>query len=149
MSAASAYANRRSAARKLFPPRNARAAGRCRNETGKIVAPLVVSFVGDVELETMRGLPTVYCDSGAEHDWACVAGLHAILLTKPGVDARHAMREILARTDCLDPGYPTLVDVEQQEVACIIHGVGKAVALWQVRRGTDLWHMHFGQLATP
>lgn len=134
-----AYADRRRAAkaRALYPPRNARAADVAR-ERG---VALVASFVGDTPWQA----PTVYCDSGKSYDWESARGLHVIIAVKPGIDARNAMREILQRADTIKTGYPMLVDVERQEVACIVDGVSaqQPIQLWHVQRGTELWQQFF------
>jgi hypothetical protein len=134
-----AYADRRrtAATPAMREPRNTRAAQWAREQE----LPLVVSFVGD----TPWSNPTVYCDSGVRYAWDFMAGLHAVLVVKPGVDARHAMREILMRSDLIRVGYPVLVDVESQEVACIVDG--NPVGLWQVRHGSELWQ-HYLKPAT-
>lgn len=133
MNAASHYANR-AAAKKLFPPRNVQAAQRAR-ERGDA---LIVSFIGDTDWSS----PTVYCDSGVRYDWSFFAGLHAVIVVKASIDARHAMREILERSDVIGVGYPVLLDVEAREAAMVVEG--KPINLWQVRRGTGLWQQFFG-----
>lgn len=130
---AAAYADRRPAPRKLYPPRNVQAAQRARDQD----AALIVSFVGDTDWSN----PTVYCDSGVRYDWSFFDGLHAILIVRGGIDARHAMRQILDRSDTIGTGYPVLLDVEAREVAMVVHG--KPVNLWPVRRGTPLWQQYF------
>lgn len=132
---AAAYANRAAARRtpQLHPPRNVAAAQRAREQD----VALIVSFVGD----TAWSNPTVYCDSATRYDWSFFAGLHAVIVVKGGIDARHAMHEILERSDTIGVGYPVLLDVEAREAAMVVHG--KPVNLWQVRRGTELWQQYF------
>lgn len=131
------YADRRRAAARptVRPPRNAPAAQRAREQA----LSLVVSFVGD----TPYPLPTVYCDSATRYDWSLVDGLpaHVIVVVKPGIDARHALAEIVRRSNTIRVGYPVLVDIEAKEVACVIHG--SPIDLWQVRSGTELWQQYF------
>lgn len=130
------YADRRRSARaaKIAPPRNARAA-QLAHDRGTALA---VSFIGDAPLPW----PTMYADSGVHYDWNCIAGLHVIIIVKPGIDALHAMREVLERSDCIGMGYPALIDWQNQELAFIVHGVDKPVQLWPVRRGTELWQRY-------
>lgn len=139
---AAAYADRsRAAQHRPLQPRNLRAADTAR-EHG---VPLVVSFIGDTEWSN----PTVYCDSGKRYDWSFLegphtpwgsfAGLHTVIVVKPGVETLDALPQILARMAGID--YPVLVDVEHQKVACVIEG--PPVQLWQVRRGSVLWQQYF------
>lgn len=128
------YADRRrSRSSAPRPPRNVAAAQRARDQD----QALVVSFIGD----TAWSNPTVYCDSAVKYDWSFIRGLHAVLIVKSGVDARHAMREILARTDTIHAGYPVLVDVERREVALVVEG--QPINLWRVRSGASLWQQYF------
>lgn len=128
------YANgRRRAARENLVPRNVAAAERARARGDA----LVVSYVGD----TPWALPTVYCDSGKRYAWECVRGLQVIVAVRPGVAVLDALREILDLADTIKRGYPVLVDLAAEEVACVVHG--RPVGLWQVRRGTELWRDYF------
>lgn len=131
---ATAYANRtaRPAAR-VYPPRNAQAAQFARDHD----EALLISFVGNTEWAN----PTVYCDSGVRYDWDCFVGLHAVIVVRAGVDARHAMAEVLERSDTIAVGYPVLLDIEAREAAMVVHG--KPMGLWQVRKGSTLWQQYF------
>ena len=128
-----ATTRRRPAPGFLATPRNMAAVQRARERD----EALVVSFVGDVPWPN----ETVYCDSGRRYDWDFMRGLHVVLAVRPAVDASDAMRAVLERTDTIWGTYPVLVDMDAQEVACIVHG--QPVALWQVRRGTSLWQQYF------
>lgn len=130
---ATAYADRSRTATQRAPlPRNLRAAETAR-ERG---VPLVISFVGDTEWPN----PTVYVDGGKRYDWSFMRGLDTIIAVRPGIDSLDAVRQILAHTDTLK-GLPVVIDVEHQEVACVIEG--PPVQLWQVRRGSVLWQQYF------
>lgn len=124
---------RRSPAARPNLPRNMAAADRAR-ERGDA---LVVSFVGD----TPWALPTVYCDSGKRYAWEFARGLHAVVAVRPGVVVLDALRQILDTTDTIGQGYPVLVDLDAQEVACVVHG--RPVGLWQIKRGSALWLQYF------
>lgn len=130
---ATAYADRsRTPTRGPIQPRNMRAADTARERN----VPLVVSFVGDTDWPN----PTVYVDGGKRYDWSFVKGLDTIIVVRPGIDSLDAVRQILAHTDTLK-GLPVVIDVEHQEVACVIEG--PPVQLWQVRRGSVLWQQYF------
>ena len=132
------YADRGRAARapQLHTPRNARAAAIARERD----EPLFVSFVGDLRYAN----PTVYCDSGERYDWSLVAGLHVIVAAKTGIDASAALVSILEHTNTITTGYPVLLLVDREEVACVVHGVkGKPVSFWPIRRGSELWQKYF------
>ena len=131
---ATAYANRSRAApaRTAPQPRNMRAVDHARERD----VPLVISFVGDTEWPN----PTVYVDGGKRYDWSFVRGLDTIIAVRPGIDSLEAVRQILAHTDTFK-GLPVVIDVEHQEVACVIEG--PPVQLWQVRRGSVLWQQYF------
>lgn len=128
--------HRQQRATKLRAPRNITAAQIARDQA----APLIVSFIGDVRWAN----PTVYCDSGSRYDWSFVQTLveHTIVVVKAGVDTKDALAKILERSDTIRVGYPVLVDVDQQEVACVIDAFPK-VKLWQARRDSPLWHHYF------
>ena len=131
------YADRSRAARApvLLPPRNIRAAEVARENQ----LPLVISFIGDTPWTN----PTVYCDPGKRYDWSFVSSLneHTIIAVKTGAVLLDALRSILLRTDTLEIGYPVLLDVDLQEVACVVPG--PPMSLWQVRRGATLWQHYF------
>lgn len=136
MTKAYADRSRQRFAPKLATPRNLKAADQARNDA----SPLVVSFAGDVPWSN----PTVYCDSGQRYDWDFMKGLHCIVVVKPGVDTKDALPAILERGYTDDFGYPVLVDLQQQEVACIVHAQpAPNVQLWQTRRGSELWQQYF------
>lgn len=98
---------------------------------------LVVSFIGD----TPWACSTVYCDSGRRYDWDFVRGLSVVVAVRPGVVVADALHQILEATDTIKGGYPVLVDVDAQEVACVVHG--RPVGLWQIKRGSALWQQYF------
>jgi hypothetical protein len=135
---AAAYANRKRGARKaLRQPRNMPAVQRARDQG----QPLGVSFIGDIPWAG----PCIHVDGGQRYDWSFVAGLHTVLIVKPGIDCRLALREVLEHTDTIRIGYPVLVDVEAKAVANVVHGNGPGqVQLWQWRRESDLWQQFFG-----
>jgi hypothetical protein len=117
--------------RRLALPRN------LRNLTGvERGSTLVVSFIGSTDFRN----PTVFADSGAQYDWGFTRDLHVSILVKPGVDCTHALREIYQASSLLH-GYPQLVDVEQQHLACIVGA--DPLKLWPVRRGSEPWQQHF------
>lgn len=98
---------------------------------------LVVSFIGD----TPWPCSTVYCDSGRRYDWDFVRGLSVVVAVRPGVVVADALHQILEATDTIKGSYPVLVDVDAQEVACVVHG--RPVGLWQIKRGSALWQQYF------
>lgn len=142
--ASSGFASRRHAGRpdkalqawRARQPRNLTAAVE-RAKRQKVV--LCASFVGDTPWPEV---PTVYCDSGVQYDWEFVTALplHVIVAVRQGVDANHAIRAIFDRSN-IRRGYPVLVDVDRQEVACIVDG--DPYGLWQMKNGTDLWRLYF------
>ena len=131
------YADRhRKDVRKPLLPRNMTAVDRACAEG----CPLVVSFVGDVPWSN----PTVYCDSGHRYGWDFMRGLHCIVAVRPEVDAKDALQAILERGYTPQYGYPVLVDLKRQEVACIVEASpAPKVQLWQTRRGSELWQQYF------
>ena len=98
---------------------------------------LFVSFVGDTEWSN----PTVYCDSGKRYDWGFLAGQEVVVVVKAGTDPKDALSRILERSDTIRVGYPILLDIEMQELSCVVHGT--PVDLWQTRRGSELWQQYF------
>ena len=115
-------------------PRNIKAAQAARAGD----EPLFVSFVGDIPWPS----PTVYCDSGSRYDWAFLAGLLVFVVVRAGTDASGAPSAILANSDVAGKGYPMLVDLDQREVACIVHG--RPIQLWQMKREHPVWQQLFG-----
>lgn len=130
---AAAYADRRRAPLALPLPRNARAAQTARDQR----TPLLVSFIGDTPWQA----PTVYCDSGVRYDWDFIKGLHVVVAVREGVDSSDALRAIFDHSDVIRIGYPVLIDVDTQEVACIVEN--NPLRLWQMIRGSDLWQQYF------
>lgn len=136
MTKAYADRSRQRFAPKLATPRNLKAADQARVDA----CPLVVSFVGDVPWSN----PTVYCDSGRRYSWDFMKGLHCIVAVGPEVDFKDALQAILERGYTDQYGYPVLVDLKQQEVACIVEASpAPKVQLWPVRRGSELWQQYF------
>lgn len=135
MSAAAAYANRRRNVIEagLHQPRNIAAEKVARERS----LPLMASFVGDIDYSN----PTVYCSSGERYDWRFTKGLHVVVVVKAGVDLRDALHSILEQTDTIDTGYPVLLDVERQDIACVVED--RPVGLWPIRKGSNLWQQFF------
>ena len=130
----STYADsRRRPARGPSAPRNLAAAQRARERGER----LVVSFVGDVPAWG----PTVYADAGVRYDWAFLRGLQTAVVVSPGLNVLPALAGILEACDVMK-GYPVLIDIDAQEVACVVEG--RPVGLWPMRRSSPWWLDLFG-----
>ena len=115
-------------------PRNMKAA----EEARELRTSLFVSFIGDTGWPN----PTVYCDSGNRYDWGFTRASHVVVVAKPGADTLDALQAILACSEVIYRGYPVLLDVDQQEASCVIHGT-HGPQLWQVRKESPIWQQYF------
>lgn len=112
-------------------PRNAEAVLRGENDPKD---PLVVSFVGDTCLAGIH----VFVDSGRRYDWRFAFDLQALIVVRPGVDARLTMGDIFQATQ----PYPSLVDFDRKFVASIVEN-GAGLKLWPRRQGSEPWRALF------
>lgn len=125
----------------LYPPRKHWLADKVRKSSNHTI---VVSLVG----ETPLPWPHVYADPGRAHDWSCLAGLHVVIATRPGVNAAHAIVGTFRLWDTAMSStapYPTLVDIQRREV---FHICNTRPTHWlRVREGARSWHEFFPALA--
>lgn len=124
-----------SGARPTLPmPRNARS-GAVDQAREKDIS-LVISLVGSTGFAN----PHVFIDPGQRYDWSFLGTghLHCLVATRRGIDSMEAVRAAWSVCQPIK-AYPTLIDIEQQEVSFITDGY----ELWQVRKGTGLWRQYF------
>ena len=123
-------------------PRNISALLRLRERGASPPHEIVVSLVGTTPISDALHL---YADPGCAYDWSDTRGLHTIIATRPGVDARHAIAGIFKvadEHDCMHRcGYPTLLDVERKQVAHICEIT--PLRVMQPRRGSEEWAAYF------
>lgn len=125
-----------------YPPRNIGALQRYRlRHEGAEGHSVVVSLCGDTQLPW----PHVYVEPDRSCDYSELKRMHVVIATKPGIDCRRTIAEVfhmVEEVSCFHPGYPVLVDVEQQHVAhiCFID----PLKVWQIRPGTEGWLPYFG-----
>lgn len=104
---------------KSWMPRNAAPILNLRLQGKAPAFGVVVSYVGDTPYQ---GLAHVFCDSGRRYDFGFLAGLQAIIVVRPGVDASDAIRKLwklyLEESTPLD-GFPILVDIQTERLAWI------------------------------
>ncbi len=81
--------------------------------------------------------PTVYADPATAYDWRFLAGLNAFIVVRPGINARAAICGIYSVLLTSGIGYPMLVDVENQQAACVVSA--SPITLWQLRRDSSMW----------
>lgn len=115
-------------------PRNAQSILDVRLQGLRPDAPVCVSYVGNLPVSN----PTVYADSGKRYDWRFLRGLTVYIAVSAGIDASDAMRGARAE---MDIDYPTVIDYERQQLACVI--MARPLQLWQVQRHSPLWLEHF------
>ena len=72
-------------------PRNIAKLQRLRERGASPPHEIVVSLVGMTPISDALHL---YADPGCAYDWSDTRGLHTIIATRPGVDARHAIAGI-------------------------------------------------------
>lgn len=122
----------------LRQPRNAAAIAELR-AAGKLAAGdcIVVSFIGSTPLDA----PHVFCDPRVRYDWRFAKGLHATIVSRPGIDISQVNGDLSALT----LPYPSLVDFDQQLVASIVpRSDARGFKFWPRRRGSDAWQAIFG-----
>ena len=115
-------------------PRNAQSILDVRLRGLRPDAPVFVSYVGSLPVPN----PTVYADSGQRYDWRFLRGLTVYIAVSAGIDASDAMRGAYAE---MDSDYPTVIDYERQQLACVV--MTMPLQLWQVQRHSQLWQEHF------
>jgi len=124
------------AAPKLYPPRNAPAIERYRREGWLADGEgVIVSLVGDTPIDG----PHVFADPGRRYDWACMRGLHAIVVTAQGLDAGRCMADLYDIAPFGAP--PTLVDFAAQLLATVVSA--NPLVLLPERRGSSSWSALF------
>lgn len=123
------------------PPRNLGALLRYRQRhDGARGHHVVASLVGETDLPW----PHVYVDPGRSHDYSALERMHVVIATRPGVDAGRTIAEVFTMVDELsffEPGYPTLVDIEDKHVAHVWRAAPLEVV--QIRQGTPGWLAYF------
>ena len=125
-------AKRPGAAPALWLPRNAQSIIEAR-ELGEIVDrdSFVVSLVGSTSIQA----PHVFVDPGRRYDWRFARGLHANIVTRPGIDARAVMEDL---RDLAGPGMaPYLIDFDSRLVATVV--CNRPLTVWPERPGSPVW----------
>lgn len=119
-------------ASRLPGPRNIKALSeaRARGSTAEETS-IVVSFVGP----TLIAAPHVFVDPGKRYDFRLALGLPAVVVVRPGIDARLVLNDLFVLTR----PYPTLVDFDRKVVGSIVEKAGGGFKLWPRRRGSAAW----------
>lgn len=117
-------------------PSGARAIVKARTAGQKPADGVIVSFVGQTDLEGHH----VFARSGEVYDWRFLRGLDVSIVVKAGVDARDAMRRIFSET-LPTTGYPWIVDTERKELAYLVRT--KPMEIRRIRPGSETWQGFF------
>ena len=99
--------------------------------------PILVSFMGTAPFSG----PAIYCDPGRRYEWGRLAGLLPVVVVDGRTNTADALPALLDLTNTIATGYPLLVDVQSQMVACVVHG--SPVSLWQYKRDSTTWRELF------